>query len=84
MNYCNIGKNIIDYISDSTPAKQGLFSPGKHIPIVSPDVFHNDNVDYALLSAWNHAKEIIEKEREFIKMGGKFIVHVPEVRVLSE
>ena len=85
LNYCNIGKEILDYISDSTPYKQGLFSPGEHIPIVSPDYFHKDkNVDYVLLGAWNHAKEIIGKEQDFIKRGGKFIVHYPKARILSD
>ena len=84
LNYCNIGKETIDYISDSTPYKQGLFSPGKHIPVVSPDYFHQDkNVDYVLLGAWNHAKEITAKEQEFLKHGGKFIVHYPKARILE-
>ena len=84
LNYCKIGKEILDYISDSTPYKQGLYSPGKHIPIVSPNYFHDDkNVDYVLLGAWNHAKEIIGKEQDFIKRGGKFIVHYPKARILE-
>ena len=82
-NYCNIGPEILDYISDSTPAKQGLYTPGKHIPIVSPEVFHNDKtVDYALLGAWNHAKEIMSKEKEFLARGGRFITHLPTPTVL--
>ena len=84
LNYCDIGKETLDYISDSTPFKQGLYSPGKHIPIVSPEYFHNDkSTDYVLLGAWNHAKEIMGKEQEFIKRGGKFIVHYPKARVLE-
>ena len=84
LNYCDIGKETLDYISDSTPFKQGLYSPGKHIPIVSPEHFHQDKeADYALLSAWNHAKEIIGKEKEFIERGGRFIVHYPEARILD-
>jgi len=83
-NYCNIGKDILEYISDSTPYKQGLFSPGKHIPIVSPEYFHNDKeVDYALLAAWNHADEIMKKETEFLNRGGRFIVHYPKARILE-
>ncbi len=81
-NYCNLDNKLIDYISDSTPFKQGLYTPGKHIPIVSPDYFHKDNADYAVLFAWNHAKEIIEKEQEFLK-NGRFIVHLPEPRILE-
>ncbi len=84
LNYCNIGSQLIDYISDSTPTKQGLFSPGKHIPIVSPEVFHKDRVNYAFLGAWNHAKEIMEKEKIFLERGGRFIVHVPEIKILGD
>ncbi len=83
-NYCDVGVDILDYISDSTPIKQGKFSPGKHIPIVSPDVFSNDNADYAFLGAWNHAEEIIKKESDFIERGGRFIVHLPEPRVIGD
>ncbi|MEK6872571.1 MAG: class I SAM-dependent methyltransferase [Nanoarchaeota archaeon] len=82
-NYCNLGPEIIDYVSDSTLYKQGLYTPGKHIPIVSPEVFHNDNADYAILFAWNHVEEIMEKEQEFLKRGGRFIVHLPEPRILE-
>lgn len=82
-NYCGIGPDILDYISDSTPIKQGLYTPGKHIPIVSPEIFHNDKgVDYALLGAWNHAREIMGKEQDFLKRGGKFITHLPSPRIL--
>lgn len=80
--YCNIGPEILDYISDSTPDKQGKYSPGKHIPIVSPDKFHEDQPEYALLLAWNHEKEILEKEEEYRKKGGKFILFNPEVRIV--
>ncbi len=83
-NYCDITSNILDYIADSTPLKQGTFSPGKHIPVVSPDVFHKDkDVDYALLGAWNHANEIMTKEKEFLERGGRFITHLPEPKILD-
>ncbi|HTZ42093.1 MAG TPA: methyltransferase domain-containing protein [Candidatus Omnitrophota bacterium] len=83
-NYCGIGRELIDYISDSTPFKQGLYSPGNHIPVVAPEYFHNDKkTDYALLGAWNHADEIIGKEKEFIQRGGRFIVHYPKARILE-
>jgi len=83
-NYCNLDNKLIDYISDSTPFKQGLYTPGKNIPIVSPDKFHNDNdkPDYAFLFAWNHAEEILEKETNFIEKGGKFIIPFPELKII--
>ena len=82
-NYCNIGTKYFDYVTDTTLNKQGKFTPGKHIPIVSPEVGFNDTVDYAFLGAWNFKKEIIKKEKNYIKNGGKFITHVPFVKILK-
>ena len=81
-NYCNIDTKLIDYVIDTTLNKQGKFTPGKHIPIISPDIGFNESVDYAFLGAWNFKKEIKNKERGFLKKGGKFIVHVPKVRII--
>ena len=64
--------------------KQGKFTPGQHIPIISPEEGINENVDYAFLGAWNFKKEIIKKEKKFIKNGGKFITHVPSVKVITK
>ncbi|MFA6014042.1 MAG: class I SAM-dependent methyltransferase [Gallionellaceae bacterium] len=82
LNYCGIGSDLIEYISDTTPIKQGKFTPGMHIPVVPYETFKNDPPDYAILFAWNHAEEIMAKEKEFMAAGGKWIVHVPEVKVL--
>lgn len=82
LNYCGIGPDLIDYICDTTPIKQGKFSPGMHIPIVSYEAFKNNPPDYAILFAWNHADEILAKEGAYSQSGGKWIVHVPEVRIL--
>ncbi len=82
LNYCQIGPELIDYISDTTPIKQGKFTPGMHIPVVPYQKFKDSPPDYAVLFAWNHAEEIMAKERDFVAAGGKWIVHVPEVKVL--
>ncbi|MBN8473923.1 class I SAM-dependent methyltransferase [Sulfuritalea sp.] len=82
LNYCGIGPDLIAYISDTTPIKQGKCTPGMHIPVVPYQTFKEDPPDYAVLFAWNHAEEIMAKERDFMASGGKWIVHVPEVRVL--
>tara|TARA_R110000824_G_scaffold389607_1_gene585776 strand:- start:844 stop:2007 length:1164 start_codon:yes stop_codon:yes gene_type:complete len=79
-NYCGIGPDLIQYITDTTPEKQGKLSPGMHIPVISPEQGFHENVDYAYLGAWNFINEIKEKESEWIKGGGKFISHVPIVR----
>ena len=81
-NYCDIGEKFIDYVIDTTPNKQGKFTPGKHLPIISPEKGLDNNVDYAFLGAWNFEKEIKQKEKSFLRRGGKFIVHVPKVRII--
>jgi len=81
LNYCGIGPDLIEYISDTTPIKQGKFTPGMHIPVVPYETFKSNPPDYAVLFAWNHAEEIMAKEKEFMAAGGKWIVHVPEVKV---
>jgi SAM-dependent methyltransferase len=82
LNYCGIGPELIEYICDTTPIKQGKLSPGVHIPVVPYETFKNNPPDYAVLLAWNHAEEIMAKEKEFVAAGGKWVVHVPEVKVL--
>jgi len=76
LNYCDLGKNIINFICDTTTEKIGKFSPGTHIPIVSISHFHNNLPDIAYLFAWNHKDEIFAKEEKFAKNGGKWISHV--------
>jgi len=76
LNYCNLNKNIISFICDTTKEKIGNFSPGKHIPIVPVSHFHNNLPDVAYLFAWNHREEIFAKEKTFIEKGGKWVSHV--------
>lgn len=83
LNYCNIGPDLIEFISDTTPIKQGKFTPGMHIPVKPYDTFVANPPDYAVLFAWNHAEEIMAKENGFMEGGGRWIVHVPKVGVLE-
>ena len=76
LNYCNLDKNTINFICDTTKEKIGKFSPGVHIPIVSTSHFHKNLPDVAYLFAWNHRKEIFAKEKNFINNGGKWVSHV--------
>lgn len=82
INYCGITTDHIEFISDTTPVKQGKFSPGAHIPVRPYEDFVVNYPDYALLFAYNHAKEIMAKEQKFIESGGRWITYVPEVRVI--
>jgi len=80
-NFCGIGPELVSFICDSTPAKQGKLTPGRHIPVREPAAFSEPYPDYALLFAWNHAAEIMAKERAFREAGGKWITYVPRVDV---
>ena len=83
-NYCRINSRMIDYVTDTTLNKQGKYTPGTHLKIISPKDGINDNIDYAFLGAWNFKKEIFKKEKNFLRRGGRFITHVPKVMTLSK
>lgn len=82
LNYCEVDNKTIDFIIDSTPFKQGLYTPGSHIPVYHPDEFHKRKPDVALLLAWNYADIILAKEKEYRQFGGKFIIPVPQVKLI--
>ena len=83
INYCGLGIDHLDCIYDTTPLKHGKYSPGSHIPIVDHARFKENYPDYALLFGYNHEKEIMEKESEFIMQGGRWITYVPDVKVIE-
>lgn len=82
LNYFEIGNDILDYIVDTTPLKQGLYSPGTHIPVVHPDKLKEETPNYVFILAWNYANAILEKESDLRKRGVKFIIPVPEVKII--
>ena len=82
INYCGITTEHLDCIYDTTPIKLDKFSPGAHIPIVDHVNFKDNYPDFALLFGYNHEKEIMAKEKEFMNQGGKWITYVPEVKVI--
>ncbi len=82
LNYFELTPDVISYATDTTPMKQGKFTPGTHIPVYNPEKAKENTPDYFLLLAWNYADAIIKKEEGFIKNGGKFIIPVPEMRII--
>jgi len=82
LNTCGITMEELDYIIDNTPFKQNKIAPGSWIPVRPPEMLLKDQPDYALLLAWNFAPEIIKRETEFQKRGGRFILPVPEPKIV--
>ena len=82
LNYCNIDHNFIKNFTDTTPEKINKFLPGKRIKIIKYTKNILNRFDYVFLGAWNFKKEIFEKEKKFIKKGGKFITHIPFPKII--
>lgn len=81
-NFIDIENNYIDFVVDRNIHKQGLHVPGKHWPIFSTEKLIEDMPDYVLVLAWNFADEIFEQQAEYRERGGKFILPVPEPRIM--
>jgi SAM-dependent methyltransferase len=82
MNHCQIGTDMIDFVVDANPLKQGHYIPGVHIPVKAPAELLAAMPDYTLLLIWNLKDEILKQQSEYIKKGGKFILPVPQVKIL--
>lgn len=82
LQYFGIGPDLLEYIADKAPLKQGLYTPGTHIPVVPPDRIETDPPDYMFILAWNFADEIMRQQSAFKAKGGKFIVPIPMPQVV--
>jgi len=83
LNTCGLGTKELDYIIDNTPFKQDKVAPGSRLPIRPPETLLKEQPDFALLLAWNFAPEIVGRETEYQKRGGRFIVPIPEPKIVE-
>jgi SAM-dependent methyltransferase len=81
LNYCGIGRDVLDFVVDRSPLKQGRYLPGVHVPIHPPAKLLEARPDYVLLLTWNFLDEILQQQAEYRRGGGRFICPVPTVRV---
>jgi hypothetical protein len=82
LSFLGIGPDLLPYIADRSTLKQGRYTPGNHIPVVAPERILEEQPEYVLLLAWNFAEEIMEQQAEYRSRGGKFIIPVPDVRIV--
>jgi SAM-dependent methyltransferase len=82
INFVGVGKEFLDFVVDRNVYKQGCYMPGKHLPICSPEKLLEKIPDYLLLLAWNFAEEILEQHKAYQNGGGKFIIPIPQPKVL--
>lgn len=84
LNFAGIRGDLISYVCDAAPAKQGKFLPGSHIPIVAPDMLREQRPDLLLVLPWNILHEVTRQTGFIRQWGGKFVVALPELRVLQD
>ena len=82
LNYCGIGTETVDFVVDRSSYKHGRYMPGVHLPIYPPTRLLEAMPDYVLLLTWNIAQEILEQQGQYRQQGGKFILPMPEPKVI--
>lgn len=84
MYHFGIGPDVIDFIVDDSPLKQGLFSPGMHIPVLPSAAIYSKKPDAVVILAWNFAESIIRNHGRYLEQGGQFIIPLPTVEVVAQ
>jgi SAM-dependent methyltransferase len=82
MHHFGLGTESLDFIVDDSPLKQGLLAPGTHIPVLAAQALTDRRPDYLVVLAWNFADSIVERNSEYRDRGGRFIVPLPEVKLI--
>ena len=72
------------FLADDNARRQGLYSPGKHIPVLSPQELVNQHIDYTFILAWMYNDFIVKRNKEYLSIGGKFITILPEFMIVTD
>jgi len=83
LTFAGVNSGDLEWIADRSPLKQGRYTPDTHIQVVSTDRILQDQPDYLLVLAWNFVDEIVRQQADYRSRGGKFILPVPEVKILQ-
>ncbi len=83
LNYCGIGPDLLPWTVDRSPAKVGTHTPGMHIPVLPVETLLERQPDYVLILAWNFADEVMRQQEEYRRRGGRFILPIPEPRIVD-
>ena len=84
LNYCRIGPETLDFVTEKSKMKIGRYTPGAHIPVVTDETLLEHVPEYALLLAWNFAEEIMDNLRSYREKGGRFIIPIPKPHVVQD
>lgn len=83
LNYCGLGPELVEFVVDRNPHKQGRYVPGVHLPIYAPAALLERMPDYVLVLTWNLAEEVLAQQADYQRRGGRFILPIPEPRILE-
>jgi C-methyltransferase C-terminal domain/Putative zinc binding domain/Methyltransferase domain len=83
MNYAGIKHDLIDFVCDAAPSKQGKYMPGNHIPIIHPSELSKRKPDLVIILPWNISDEVMKQEQEVLSWGGRFVIAVPELKFIQ-
>ncbi len=82
LNYAGVHADLIDFVCDAAPSKQGRFLPGSHVPILPPSALAERRPDYVLILPWNLRDEIVDAQSGIRDWGGRFVIAIPALTVI--
>jgi 2-polyprenyl-3-methyl-5-hydroxy-6-metoxy-1,4-benzoquinol methylase len=82
LNYCGIKPDLLSFVVDKSPHKQGKYLPGCHVPVVAEDRLRSDKPAYVIIFPWNIKAEIMEQLKYIRDWGGRFVIPIPHLEIL--